>query len=656
MRKSMGGTPPIEEVSKPKKIKEQRTIVFQPCSPGQVLEMAKFLGVDSKKEFYLLPVVRRAVVAPFPRDWDVGHDRLGKIYYFNKYTMKVMDVHPLSDVFLEWVEDERKRKQEDDAARALNGEEPDEDGGMGNFWMRFTTDDEDEVFWYNFADRKLFTDPQYNHILAMGLQDKRKQLDGPREDPRKLQTQEQMQARQAMEKYFATGLRRFWLKWTLHMMAERAAQAQALSKLTASGLGRADAKSFKLWQEKAKQLSMVKRAMAPLGGRRDKGLRRDIFNAWKGAVAEQRAAAKEEEELRMTFRAWRDKAVKSLQLKRVKDTIRGMVLGASYSVTFDQWKSVWQASRDQDAKILEAACVRIQSQYRLRLKHRQESKAALNKRKQIRYRLLRVCEHAEASEEAEAEAEAEGHAARSHTPHSRPRTGDVGGGKDGGGGLALLLLEGALASTASDPERARLRQVVRHAKSGRAVQASDPAFDVGALRGDVGRVVDLLDPADTMKLRALVARCQAQRQAAVDAADAAAAGRDPPPPPKQQQEEQQEGGEKKEGGVADPLAALTADVARLLAKLPPPPPGVGGGQGGGGESLAEKLPEEASLLQSTATRAQRMLDVALEPAVRGHGERKAALDDKVTVLEELEQAMELFLTALDKKQAAKDSW
>lgn len=63
--------------------------------------MAKFLGVDSKKEFYLLPVVRRAVVAPFPRDWDVGHDRLGKIYYFNKYTMKVMDVHPLSDVFLE---------------------------------------------------------------------------------------------------------------------------------------------------------------------------------------------------------------------------------------------------------------------------------------------------------------------------------------------------------------------------------------------------------------------------------------------------------------------------------------------------------------------------------------------------------------------------
>eukprot|EP00961_Rhodomonas_salina_P060227 808508-Rhodomonas_salina.2 len=93
---------------------------------------------------------------------------------------------------------------------------------------------------------------RYNHILAMGLQDKRKQLDGPREDPRKLQTQEQvhvdtcnhttsqqpntvpdlilwhrpvsmdsdvyangnadicgvrrqMQARQAMEKYFATG-------------------------------------------------------------------------------------------------------------------------------------------------------------------------------------------------------------------------------------------------------------------------------------------------------------------------------------------------------------------------------------------------------------------------------------------------------------------
>ena len=49
-----------------------QAIRFSPCSPGQIIEMCKFLGVDSDREFYLLAVVRRAVVAPFPEDWAVG--------------------------------------------------------------------------------------------------------------------------------------------------------------------------------------------------------------------------------------------------------------------------------------------------------------------------------------------------------------------------------------------------------------------------------------------------------------------------------------------------------------------------------------------------------------------------------------------------------
>ncbi len=36
------------------------------------------------KEAYLLPIVRRAVLAPFPEDWAVGHDQLGELYYYNK--------------------------------------------------------------------------------------------------------------------------------------------------------------------------------------------------------------------------------------------------------------------------------------------------------------------------------------------------------------------------------------------------------------------------------------------------------------------------------------------------------------------------------------------------------------------------------------------
>lgn len=40
--------------------------------------MSKFLGVDPDREFYLLTVVRRAVVAPFPEDWAVGASFLMK--------------------------------------------------------------------------------------------------------------------------------------------------------------------------------------------------------------------------------------------------------------------------------------------------------------------------------------------------------------------------------------------------------------------------------------------------------------------------------------------------------------------------------------------------------------------------------------------------
>lgn len=111
-----------------KKPKEAQTklahIRFQPASPGQVLQMAAFLGVDPSKEFYLLPTVKRAVAAPFPSDWAVGHDQQGEVYYYNKYTMKVMAVHPLSDVFIGWVQEERRLKEEELAAATRERCEP----------------------------------------------------------------------------------------------------------------------------------------------------------------------------------------------------------------------------------------------------------------------------------------------------------------------------------------------------------------------------------------------------------------------------------------------------------------------------------------------------------------------------------------------------
>jgi hypothetical protein len=53
-------------------VQKEQPIRFSPCSPGHIIEMCKYLGVNPDREFYLLSVVRRAVVAPFPQDWAVG--------------------------------------------------------------------------------------------------------------------------------------------------------------------------------------------------------------------------------------------------------------------------------------------------------------------------------------------------------------------------------------------------------------------------------------------------------------------------------------------------------------------------------------------------------------------------------------------------------
>ena len=37
-------------------------------------------------------------------------------------------------------------------------------------WMRFGTQDEDIHYWFNFKNRKLYTDPQYKHILHLELE------------------------------------------------------------------------------------------------------------------------------------------------------------------------------------------------------------------------------------------------------------------------------------------------------------------------------------------------------------------------------------------------------------------------------------------------------------------------------------------------------
>lgn len=117
--------------------------------------------------------------------------------------------------------------------------------------MRFGTEDEGTYYWFNFQNRKLYTDPQYKHILHLELEVRAslRQTQLPhhwtykntstcisiriydhmqmineqasaaqaqeqqRDDPKKKEEQEhQLRLKKATEKFFASGLRKFWLR------------------------------------------------------------------------------------------------------------------------------------------------------------------------------------------------------------------------------------------------------------------------------------------------------------------------------------------------------------------------------------------------------------------------------------------------------------
>lgn len=87
-------------------------------------------------------------------------------------------------------------------------------------------------------------------------------------------------------------------------MDVRQQQAKALSKLgTVSGMN--EKGTFKQWKDKAEQLALVKRAMAPLGGKRTKGLAREYFQLWHQVVQDTIEDAKKEAFCRMVFDDWK---------------------------------------------------------------------------------------------------------------------------------------------------------------------------------------------------------------------------------------------------------------------------------------------------------------------------------------------------------------
>jgi hypothetical protein len=69
----------------------------------------------------------------------------------------------------------------------------------------------------------------------------------------------------------------------------------------------------------------------------------------------------------------------------------------------------------------------------------------------------------------------------------------------------VFLLEGALEKAQTEADKARLRSVVRIAKSKSTVLPSEAGYGTESVRDEIYRIVDILDPIDRVKLRPRIA-------------------------------------------------------------------------------------------------------------------------------------------------------
>ena len=78
-----------------------------PPTPSETRELAKYFGVDLRREWALLPLVKAAVSAPLPPEWDEFEEDDGETYFVQRKTGTKSTHHPLDAYFLELMHQKR---------------------------------------------------------------------------------------------------------------------------------------------------------------------------------------------------------------------------------------------------------------------------------------------------------------------------------------------------------------------------------------------------------------------------------------------------------------------------------------------------------------------------------------------------------------------
>lgn len=105
-----------------------------PPALAELLEYAKWLGMDPVKEKELMWIAREGLKAPLPEHWKPCRTGGEELYYFNFQTGESMWEHPCDEYYKTQYAEEKKKLQERETRRAREGEQahsPRKSGGGG---------------------------------------------------------------------------------------------------------------------------------------------------------------------------------------------------------------------------------------------------------------------------------------------------------------------------------------------------------------------------------------------------------------------------------------------------------------------------------------------------------------------------------------------
>ena len=123
-----------------------KAVLADPVSREEVLEMARYLGIDVRTEQSLLWMARQCVIAPLPHGWEEIEDEKGGPPYFrNKARGITSREHPLDNIFRILVVTERNKLNEKSLVRVGNT------GGSSSVQMRLIRSDGSALYTYDWS-------------------------------------------------------------------------------------------------------------------------------------------------------------------------------------------------------------------------------------------------------------------------------------------------------------------------------------------------------------------------------------------------------------------------------------------------------------------------------------------------------------------------